>query len=71
MWYLELENLAKIDPELVEIMKKEIDRQEYSLELIPSENFVNPALFEAMGSVLTNKYSEGYPRKRYYGETSS
>ena len=67
MWYLELENLAKVDPELVEMMKKEIDRQEYSLELIPSENFVNPALFEAMGSVLTNKYSEGYPRKRYYG----
>jgi len=67
MWYLDLENLKRIDPELVGIMKKEIDRQEYSLELIPSENFVDPALFEAMGSVLTNKYSEGYPKKRYYG----
>jgi len=67
MWWLELENLEKIDKELVEIIKKEIDRQETTLELIPSENFVHPALFEAMGSVLTNKYSEGYPRKRYYG----
>ncbi|MFH0711371.1 MAG: serine hydroxymethyltransferase [Candidatus Aenigmatarchaeota archaeon] len=67
MWYLELENLEKVDSELAGMIKKEIDRQEYSLELIPSENFVNPALFEAMGSVLTNKYSEGYPKKRYYG----
>ena len=67
MWYLELENLEKIDPELAGMIKKEIDRQEFGLELIPSENFVNPALFEAMGSVLTNKYSEGYPKKRYYG----
>ena len=48
-------------------MNKELNRQETGLEMIPSENFVSPAILEALGSVLTNKYSEGYPGKRYYG----
>jgi glycine hydroxymethyltransferase len=55
------------DPEVFNIIEKEKERQEYSLEMIPSENFVGPNVMKANGSVLTNKYSEGYPRKRYYG----
>ena len=66
-FYTELSALSKWDPELATIVKKELERQENGLEMIPSENYVHPALFEAMGSVLTNKYSEGYPGKRYYG----
>ncbi|HXZ91083.1 MAG TPA: serine hydroxymethyltransferase, partial [Candidatus Dormibacteraeota bacterium] len=66
-FYTELSILSKVDPELAVIVKKELERQENGLEMIPSENYVHPALFEAMGSVLTNKYSEGYPGKRYYG----
>ncbi|HXX88202.1 MAG TPA: serine hydroxymethyltransferase [Candidatus Acidoferrum sp.] len=66
-FYTELNILSKLDPELAIIVKKELERQENGLEMIPSENYVHPALFEAMGSVLTNKYSEGYPGKRYYG----
>ncbi|HOJ95137.1 MAG TPA: serine hydroxymethyltransferase, partial [Fervidobacterium nodosum] len=53
--------------EIYEVIMKEWERQEYGLELIASENFVSPAVMEAMGSVLTNKYAEGYPKKRYYG----
>jgi glycine hydroxymethyltransferase len=63
MW----ENLKIADPEIYEIVMKELNRQEYGLELIASENFASPAVMEAMGSVLTNKYAEGYPKKRYYG----
>ncbi|ACR80148.1 MULTISPECIES: serine hydroxymethyltransferase [Kosmotoga] len=63
MWEL----LAKGDPEVYEIVMKELGRQEEGLELIASENFVSPAVMEAMGSTLTNKYAEGYPRRRYYG----
>jgi glycine hydroxymethyltransferase len=59
--------LANIDKELFDIIKKEEDRQEYGIELIASENFVSKAVMEAAGSVLTNKYAEGYPGKRYYG----
>jgi len=66
-FYTELNILSKLDPELAAIVKKEVERQENGLEMIPSENYVHPALFEAMGSILTNKYSEGYPGKRYYG----
>ncbi len=59
--------LAETDPEIYEAIRDESDRQRRGLELIASENFVSPAVLEAMGSVLTNKYAEGYPGKRYYG----
>jgi glycine hydroxymethyltransferase len=59
--------LAQVDPEIAALIRKETERQEEGLELIASENFVSPAVLEAMGSVLTNKYAEGYPGKRYYG----
>ena len=59
--------LSVFDPEIANAIKEETDRQEYNLELIASENFVSPAVLEAQGSVLTNKYAEGYPGKRYYG----
>lgn len=55
------------DPRLGEAMEKELFRQRRNLELIASENIVSPAVMAAMGSVLTNKYAEGYPGKRYYG----
>ena len=61
-----LEHL-KDDKEILEILKLELNRQENNLELIASENFVSPAVLQAAGSVLTNKYAEGYPGKRYYG----
>ena len=60
-------SLKKFDPEIYTSIKKEQQREEEGLEMIPSENFVSPAVLEALGSVLTNKYSEGYPGKRYYG----
>lgn len=59
--------LKETDPEVYEAIKNELGRQRYGLELIPSENFASLAVLEAQGSVLTNKYSEGYPGKRYYG----
>ena len=59
--------LAEIDPEIADAIKHEIHRQNDGLELIASENFVSRAVLEAAGSVLTNKYAEGYPGKRYYG----
>lgn len=59
--------LEDYDPQIKEILKKELERQEEGLEMIPSENFVSMAVLEALGSVLTNKYSEGYVGKRYYG----
>jgi len=62
-----LKALQAIDPQIAEIMSHEIERQKYGLELIPSENFTSTAVMAAMGSVMTNKYSEGYPHKRYYG----
>ncbi len=61
------QSLADFDPEIKHSITKELQRQEEGLEMIPSENFVSPAVLEALGSVLTNKYSEGYPGKRYYG----
>ncbi len=60
-------SLAEVDPEIADIVREEGRRQGTGLELIPSENFVSEAVLEAMGSVLTNKYAEGYPGKRYYG----
>ena len=65
-----MENTAKlsqVDPEIFRAIHDETSRQEDGLELIASENFVSPAVLEAMGSPLTNKYAEGYPGKRYYG----
>ncbi len=57
----------KIDTEIARILEQEADRQEYGLNLIASENTVSAAIMEAQGSILTNKYAEGYPSKRYYG----
>ena len=59
--------IKEFDPIIKKTLLKELDRQESGLEMIPSENFVSLAVLEALGSVLTNKYSEGYPGKRYYG----
>lgn len=59
--------VAKTDKEVADAMQLELDRQKRNIELIASENIVSPAVMAAMGSVLTNKYAEGYPAKRYYG----
>jgi glycine hydroxymethyltransferase len=59
--------LSQFDPAVAEAIRHETERQEYNLELIASENFVSEAVLEAQGSVMTNKYAEGYPGKRYYG----
>ncbi len=61
------QSLAGFDPEIAATIVEETARQEYNLEFIASENFVSEAVLEAQGSVLTNKYAEGYPGKRYYG----
>lgn len=61
------QTIESTDPELWQAIKGEVQRQEDHIELIASENYVSPAVMEAQGSVLTNKYAEGYPRKRYYG----
>jgi len=60
-------NIADFDPELAKAMEDEAQRQEDHIELIASENYTSPRVMEAQGSVLTNKYAEGYPGKRYYG----
>ncbi len=60
-------SLEETDPDIAAVLRNEVRRQATGLELIPSENFVSEAVLEAMGSVLTNKYAEGYPGKRYYG----
>ncbi len=60
-------NMQKSDPKVFEIIEKELKRQNEHLEMIASENYTYPAVMEAMGSVFTNKYAEGYPNKRYYG----
>ncbi len=61
------QTLEQFDPPIKEAIIKELERQEEGLEMIPSENFVSLAVLEALGSILTNKYSEGYPKQRYYG----
>ena len=65
--FLKGSSLAEADREVYSILEKELERQTYHLEMIASENFTSPAVIEAMGSVFTNKYAEGYPGKRYYG----
>jgi len=62
-----MSTLKAVDPEIHEVIRRETERQANGLELIASENFVSEAVLEATGSVLTNKYAEGYPGKRYYG----
>ena len=62
-----MSTLSEIDPSVYDAIQKEIDRQNNKLEMIASENFVSLAVLEAMGQVMTNKYAEGYPAKRYYG----
>ena len=59
--------LSEVDPEIAAVLQQELDRQRHTLEMIASENFVSAAILETQGSVLTNKYAEGYPGKRYYG----
>src|SRR6201987_5716739 len=59
--------LAEVAPEVADAIAHELERQQRTLEMIASENFVPQAILEAQGSVLTNKYAEGYPGKRYYG----
>jgi glycine hydroxymethyltransferase len=62
-----MESLKQVDPEIWKAIQGEIERQKYRLELIASENYCSRAVLDAQGSVLTNKYAEGYPGKRYYG----
>jgi len=64
---LDIKGLNEVDNEVFNFIGMELDRQRQSIELIASENFVSKAVMEAQGSVLTNKYAEGYPKKRYYG----
>src|SRR5688500_19244260 len=59
--------LAEVDPDIAQVLDDELGRQQRTLEMIASENFVPQAILQAQGSVLTNKYAEGYPGKRYYG----
>ena len=61
------QTIQSIDPAVWEAIKSEVGRQEDHIELIASENYASPAVMEAQGSLLTNKYAEGYPGKRYYG----
>jgi glycine hydroxymethyltransferase len=65
--HLKTAGLAEVDPEIAELLGREADRQRGQIELIASENFTWPSVLEAVGSVPTNKYAEGYPGKRYYG----
>src|ERR1700746_1740983 len=59
--------LHEVDPQIADLLGRELERQRGQIELIASENFTWPSVFEAVGSVPTNKYAEGYPGKRYYG----
>ena len=63
----DLSHLKAVDPEIAQTLEDELHRQRFGLEMIASENFTSRAVLEATGSVLTNKYAEGYPGKRYYG----
>ena len=62
-----MDPLEKVDPQAYAAIEQELNRQRTKLELIASENIVSRAVMEAQGSVLTNKYAEGYPGRRYYG----
>src|SRR5437660_4016868 len=59
--------VSEVDPEIAEVLGSELERQQRTLEMIASENFAPVAVLECQGSVLTNKYAEGYPGRRYYG----
>src|SRR5512137_2075892 len=59
--------LARVDPEIFAVLRQEAQRHEHNLKLSASDNVVSRAVLEAQGSILTNKYAEGYPGKRYYG----
>ena len=61
--------LDRVDPDIANLIRKEYKRQSETLELIASENLTSPAILEALGTLLTNKYAEGYPGRRYYGGT--
>jgi len=63
----EIESIEKFDPEIADAIKNELDRQKNYLQMIASENYASKAVLEAQGSIMTNKYAEGYPHKRYYG----
>src|SRR6266699_1447702 len=65
--YLRTAGLTDVDPEIAELLGRELERERNQIELIASENFTWPSVFEAVGSVPTNKYAEGYPGRRYYG----
>lgn len=65
--HFNIDHVRKTDPEIADLLDKEIERQRNKLEMIASENFTSRAVMEACGSVMTNKYAEGYPGKRYYG----
>src|SRR5216110_2188180 len=65
--FLRNAGLTEVDPEIAELLGRELERQRGQIELIASENFTRPSVFEAIGSVPTNKYAEGYPGRRYYG----
>jgi glycine hydroxymethyltransferase len=65
--HFNIDHVRKTDPEIAAALDKELDRQQNNLEMIASENFTSRAVMEACGSVMTNKYAEGYPGKRYYG----
>ncbi|MEW6328265.1 MAG: serine hydroxymethyltransferase [Thermodesulfobacteriota bacterium] len=62
-----MSSLQNIDPEIYKVLQLELERETYKLEMVASENFVSEAVLEAQGSILTNKYAEGYPGRRYYG----
>src|SRR3989344_9242245 len=62
-----MSHLSQFDPEITQAIENETNRQRQGLEMIASENFVSRAVLDALGTPLTNKYSEGYPGKRYYG----
>ena len=63
---MELDVIRKVDPDVAQAIEKELHRQQNTIELIASENFTSPAVMAACGSVLTNKYAEGKPHKRFY-----
>lgn len=65
--HFNIENIRRVDPEVAAALDQELDRQRHKLEMIASENFTSRAVMEACGSVMTNKYAEGYPGRRYYG----
>src|SRR5437660_10687165 len=65
--HLRTAGLAEVDPEIAELLGREAERQRGQIELIASENFTWPSILEAIGSLPTNKYAEGYPGNRYYG----